>query len=154
MCRSSRWRHQEDSFSNEATCYHSTMVDPIPLNLSGSNYWRNCNIPKSEATTSLCPNPWPDRTSCQIWSKSVKNSDRRAVDRQIDRQAHARTHPPTRQIIYNFDANKNNFREQPCSRIIIFLYIRNNFQRNVKARLDFFLLRFWRIHLAPSHTSK
>ena len=26
MCRSSRWRHREFSFSDEVTCYHSTMV--------------------------------------------------------------------------------------------------------------------------------
>ena len=26
MCRSSRWRYQEDSFYDEATCYHSTML--------------------------------------------------------------------------------------------------------------------------------
>ena len=25
MCRASQWRHRESSFSDEATCYHSTM---------------------------------------------------------------------------------------------------------------------------------
>ena len=29
MCPSSRWRHREYSFSDEATCYHSTMTLPV-----------------------------------------------------------------------------------------------------------------------------
>ena len=33
MCRCSRWRHQEDSFSNEATCRHSTMGKVVNIML-------------------------------------------------------------------------------------------------------------------------
>ena len=37
MCRSSRWRHRDYSFSDEATWYHSTMVSTI-RNFEGRPY--------------------------------------------------------------------------------------------------------------------
>ena len=37
------------------------------------------HVQKSVTKTRLWPNPWPDWTPCQIWSKSVKNCDPHAV---------------------------------------------------------------------------